>query len=111
MGFFVLWALFALIPAAIASSKGRSPVGWFFIGVVLSPILAAVIVAVLPSPALEERRHAELVAAASRGARPVGPETQEDPISVVARLAQLRDSGAITAEEFETKKAELLSRI
>ena len=111
MGFFVLWALFALIPAAIASSKGRSPVGWFFIGVVLSPILAAVIVAVLPSPALEERRHAELVAAASRGARPVGPETQEDPISAVARLAQLRDNGAITADEFETKKAELLSRI
>jgi len=111
MGFLVLWTVLALIPAAIASSKGRSPVGWFFIGVVLSPILAAVIVAVLPSPAVEQRRHAELVAAASRGARPVGPDAQEDPISAVGRLAQLRDGGAITAEEFETKKAELLSRI
>lgn len=107
----ILWTVFALIPAAIASGKGRSPIGWFFIGVLISPILAAVIVAILPSPALEQQRHAELVAAASRSARPVGPDTQEDPISVVARLAQLRDSGAITAEEYETKKAELLSRI
>ena len=111
MGIFVLWIVFALIPAAIASGKGRSPVGWFFIGVLLSPILAAVIVAVLPSPVVEQQRHAELIAAASRNARPVGPDTQDDPISVVARLAQLRDSGAITPEEYEAKKAELLSRI
>jgi hypothetical protein len=111
MSWLVLWALFALIPAAIASTKGRSPVGWFFIGVLLSPILAAVIVAVLPSPALEQQRHAELVAAASSAARPVGPDAREDPIDTVARLARLRDSGAITPEEFEAKKAELLSRI
>jgi hypothetical protein len=29
----------------------------------------------------------------------------------IARLAELRDSGAITPEEYEAKKAELLSRI
>jgi hypothetical protein len=29
----------------------------------------------------------------------------------IERLAQLRDSGAITAEEFEAKKAELLDRM
>lgn len=111
MPILILWIVFALIPAVIAIGKGRSPVGWFFIGVLLSPILAAVIVSVLPSPAVEQQRHDELVAAASRNARPVGPDTQDDPISVVARLAQLRDSGAITTEEYEAKKAELLSRI
>ncbi len=34
-----------------------------------------------------------------------------DQMAVLASLAQLRDSGAITPEEFETKKAEILARI
>ena len=34
-----------------------------------------------------------------------------DPISRIAELARLRDDGAITKEEFEAKKTELLSRI
>jgi hypothetical protein len=32
-------------------------------------------------------------------------------MAVLASLAQLRDSGAITPEEFESKKAEILARI
>ena len=34
-----------------------------------------------------------------------------DQTAVLANLAQLRDSGAITPEEFESKKAEILARI
>ncbi len=37
--------------------------------------------------------------------------TTTDVTATLASLAQLRDSGAITAEEYEAKKAELLSRI
>jgi hypothetical protein len=29
----------------------------------------------------------------------------------LTKLAELRDSGAISAEEFETKKAEILARV
>ena len=36
---------------------------------------------------------------------------QDDILSTVERLAQLRDSGALTDEEFLTKKSELLSRL
>jgi hypothetical protein len=34
-----------------------------------------------------------------------------DPVAVIASLAALRDSGAITPEEFESKKQELLGRV
>jgi ABC-type multidrug transport system permease subunit len=61
----VIWALFSLIPAAIASSKGRSALGWWLIGILLSPLLAAIIVALMSNPGVEAQRHAELVAAAS----------------------------------------------
>ena len=37
--------------------------------------------------------------------------TATDVTATLASLAQLRDSGAITAEEYEAKKAELLNRI
>ncbi len=35
----------------------------------------------------------------------------QDPLERIARLAQLRDSGALTSEEFETQKAKLLAEM
>ena len=43
-------------------------------------------------------------------ARPAKP-TADDPLTMLDRLAGLRDRGAITAEEYEAKKAELLARM
>ncbi|MCC6617411.1 MAG: SHOCT domain-containing protein [Chloroflexi bacterium] len=34
-----------------------------------------------------------------------------DPLAVLARLAELRDTGAVTSDEFEAKKAEILARV
>lgn len=39
------------------------------------------------------------------------PAPAEDPITVLERLAALRDRGALSPEEFEAKKAELLRRL
>ena len=37
--------------------------------------------------------------------------TEDDIMKKIEKLAALRDAGAITADDFEAKKAELLSRI
>ncbi len=37
--------------------------------------------------------------------------TSTEAAAAIGSLADLRDRGAITAEEFETKKAELLARM
>jgi RNA polymerase subunit RPABC4/transcription elongation factor Spt4 len=42
------WLLFSIIPAIIASNKGRSSGGWFALSVLISPLLAGIIVACLP---------------------------------------------------------------
>jgi hypothetical protein len=39
------------------------------------------------------------------------PPSAPDDVATLERLAELRDSGAITAEEYEAKKAEILSRL
>jgi Short C-terminal domain/Bacterial PH domain len=49
--------------------------------------------------------------AAAASAPVIPPPPTEDHVQTLARLAELRDSGAITPEEFEAKKQEILSRI
>ncbi len=38
MEFLFIWLIFGVISAVIASNKGRSGCGWFFVGVLLGPI-------------------------------------------------------------------------
>jgi len=42
---------------------------------------------------------------------PVAPAPAEDPADTLVRLADLRDKGILTPEEFEAKKAEVLARM
>lgn len=60
------------------------------------------------APAAPSQAAAEAVASA-----PVAPAppASSDQLATLASLAALRDSGAITPEEYEQKKAEILSRI
>lgn len=53
------------------------------------------------------------VTPAPAGAAPAtaSPATATDAADALVRLADLRDRGAITAEDYETKKAELLTRM
>ena len=48
MEFFVIWFVFAIATAIVASSKGRSGFGWFILGCLFS-LIALILVAVLPS--------------------------------------------------------------
>ncbi|EPX56888.1 hypothetical protein D187_007324 [Cystobacter fuscus DSM 2262] len=52
------------------------------------------------------------VAPTSPSATPAAaPSAATDPLSLIERLAELRDKGVLTEEEFAAKKAELLSRL
>ena len=73
--------------------------------------------AILDAKLLWEKQDSRDIAEAVRGgaapavaAAPAAPSGQEIADSI-ASLARLRDSGAITTEEFEAKKAELLDRM
>lgn len=64
-----------------------------------------------PAPLASRPPHASPPKAtvARQPAQPV-PQLSTDVLDQIKRLAELRDSGAITSAEFETKKAELLRR-
>jgi hypothetical protein len=55
----IIWAVFGLICALVANGRGRSPVGWFFIGAFLA-CFGLILLLVLPDLKLQEqkdRRH------------------------------------------------------
>ena len=45
----VLWLILAVIIGAAANARGRSPLGWIILTVVLSPVLAGLLLMFLPS--------------------------------------------------------------
>jgi hypothetical protein len=45
----VVYVLFALLPAAIAPSRGRTPLNWFMASLIASPLIALILVILLPS--------------------------------------------------------------
>jgi hypothetical protein len=54
-------------------------------------------------------RQAQAGGDAAGGAAPAGAAPASDPLEKIGQLAKLRDSGAITEEEFAAKKAQLLA--
>lgn len=55
------WFIFALLPAIIAPSRGRSGFGWFLVSLLISPLFGLILVLALPSrakvPADKDRQY------------------------------------------------------
>ena len=62
----------------------------------------------VPSPPLRSPDSAPLASSAPAGG---AATTSDDVTATLSRLADLRDRGAITAEDYEAKKADLLGRL
>jgi len=56
---FVIWGVFGAVVAVIAQSRGRTPVGWFFIGLA-APCIGFILVLVLPDLKREQAQKARL---------------------------------------------------
>ena len=46
--FLIVYLIFCLVIAAIATSRGRTGIGWFFIAILISPLISIIILLVLP---------------------------------------------------------------
>lgn len=42
------WLAFAVIVGVAANTRGRNPIGWFLLSVIISPLLAGLLVLALP---------------------------------------------------------------
>ena len=60
-----LWIVLSIIPAIIANKKGRNAAGWFFLSLLISPLLAGIIIAAL-GPIKENIEAKEIASGANR---------------------------------------------
>ena len=99
--------IFGTICAVIASGKNRSAIGWFFIGFLL-PLIGLIMVLVLPQG---EAGPAAYQIGSDYGPPPTAEQlrAQNAKLERLQKLAGLRDRGALTDQEFEQQKAEVLA--
>ena len=113
------WLVVAGIVGAVASSRGRSPFGFFLLSAVFSPVLGLIVLLVSKNLAQEAEREVErkrdhelqLEQIRAIAGKP-DPALQAVPSGSVSteleRLAALEDKGIITHAEFLEQKRKLL---
>lgn len=90
------WLICGVITMLIASSKGRSTVGWFFIGF-LTGIIGIILIIVLDSKKKDYR-----------DAEPVG--RRHSGIDELFEMKQKLDRGLISHAEYEDARARLMAK-
>lgn len=112
MDFILGWLVLAGVVAYIASTRGRLALDYFLLSAVLSPLVGLVILLTKRNLAEEARKtrlrleeqerlaEASPKADAAASSRLVADE--------LAKLAELRDKGVLTEDEFQARKVHLL---
>lgn len=124
MEWFFGWLIFAGVVAYIANSRGRLPFDYFLLSALLSPLIGAIVLLAKPNLAEEARKSRQRRAEQDRQIEALkSTQSQdEDDANVrlnksnsanfvadeLAKLADLRDKGILTNEEFQTRKSLLL---
>jgi hypothetical protein len=122
--YIAFWVVLAAGVGFLASGRGRSSLNWFIVALLLSPLLGLIILLVMPNELeraeqreADRQRHRSLLEAVAQTRQEAPPvaapslPTSSDPLAMITSLAELRDTGLITAEEFDAKKRQLLERI
>jgi hypothetical protein len=86
MELFLFWLILSIVAGAYANSKNRSGFGWFLLSILLSPIITLIILAILSN-------------------RTTPPKSLEARLS---EIAELRDKGTITQDEYELKRKAII---
>ena len=65
MDVFIIWFMFAVLVGALASSKGRSGLLWWGFAMILSPLIAGILLLIIPS--VEQKQISQAQATGSSG--------------------------------------------
>jgi len=107
MGVLIIWIIFAIVVSIIASTKGRSGIGWFFISCIISPLISLIILFIVGDS--DDKKIEELQETKKIDKSNVTTACNTDQaIEDLNRYKNLLQLGAISQEEFDTKKEELM---
>lgn len=90
MGIFFVLLLFAIFSAVLASSKGRSGIGWFFVGLLFGPF--GLLVGFMPPLSTSVKN-----------------SNQSNDIEDLKNLVELKEKGVFSDNEYEKRKQAILN--
>ena len=99
----LLWLVLCFVVSALASSRGRSAVGFFFLSFFLSPLIGLLVLLVARNLAAEDRDRKAQSVLHEQGLtaiRSVAGISQVSVADELRKLAELRSSGVLSEEEF-----------
>lgn len=115
---FIIYVALCFVVYAVANSKGRSGCGWFFLSLLISPLIAIIIVAIIGDT--DEKRRETLRSdietteeikkrmSETASVAPPPASAKDEAIAELKRSKELLDLGVITQEEYDSRKEELL---
>jgi hypothetical protein len=121
MEIFVGWVVFAIIVGFLGSKRGRSGLGWGFLAAIISPLLAGIILFIIPDLVVEaEKKKAEQKAywdGVEREEQEEAKKLKESQISgpdfflSIEKLHQLSEKRILTELEYSGKKMKLIDEL
>lgn len=115
---FIVYIALSFVVLSVANGKGRSGCGWFFLSLLISPIIVLIILAVIGDT--EEKRRETLQSdietteeikkkmSEKTAATSSTTSAKDNAIEELKRSKELLDLNVITQEEYNAKKEELL---
>ena len=111
---FFLWVFFTFLVTAVASSKGRSGCAWFFISLIISPLIAIIIIACMGDSDEKKEKEMKQFVKISEEERTKNQNEQTAPENNIAdqliKLADMKEKGLLTDAEYEEAKGKLLNK-
>jgi hypothetical protein len=114
MGILFLWLVFSVVVGAVGTTRKIGGIAAFLVSIFLSPLIGFIVVALS-----EPEKPREVVAIDKKGqpidlqeikkeAVEIATKKHHDIVEQLDKLAQLKNSGALTEEEFQELKAQLI---
>lgn len=115
---FIVYITLCFAVYAVANSKGRSGCGWFFLSLLISPLIAIIIVAIIGETEEKRRETLQSDIETTEDIKKKMSETasvaqntfsvKDGAIAELKRSKHLLDLGVISQDEYDAKKDELL---
>lgn len=104
---FFMWIVFSFVAGALGASRTTGFWGALFLSLILSPLIGFIIV--LASRRKEEAAQQKVV---SSGFNNQEPQTvkKSSYLDEIKELAELKDQGVLTQDEFQEKKIAILKK-
>ena len=104
----LFWFIGCIIVAVAANGRGRSGIGWFFLSILISPILGLILVLVMENRGTPEPPRHTVIHLKEPQRPQLAEKPVDSPLAQIERLALLREKGYLTETEFEEQKQEVL---